>query len=200
MKVKERLWFIHKEFLVGLWWKLRSPNSWSNGLTTKPSLLTSCTSTLQVDVGVMVTVWTHSFSFLSLWQWAGCAYARFLVCLLSWACSEAWVGKGKLKLTSWSRGFENYDLWLAVAICKMLLELVCFGLPLPSTSNVCGSVSLRRYAISGKLSCHLAFHRVWDTGIMQSRLKAIESTCFLVLSPYMLLNTETGESTGILST
>lgn len=125
MKVKERLWFIHKEFLVGLWWKLRSPNSWSNGLTTKPSLLTSCTTTLQVDVGVIVMVWTHSFSFLSLWQWAGCTYARFLVCLLSWACSEACVGKGKLKLTSWSRGFENYDLWLAIYdLCCYLQDAV----------------------------------------------------------------------------
>lgn len=63
IKVRERLWFIHKEFLVGVWWKLRSPNSWSNGLTTKPSLLTSCTFTLQVDMGSIVTVWLHSCSF-----------------------------------------------------------------------------------------------------------------------------------------
>ena len=128
-----------------------------------------------------------------------CTDARFLVCLLSWARSESWMGKGKLKLTSWSRGFETCDLWLGVAICKALLELVCFGLLPASASalNVCGSASLRRYAASGRLPCHLAFRRVGDAGVAQSSLKAAEGTCSHMRSPYMLLNAETGESPGI---
>lgn len=44
--------------------------------------------------------------------------------------------KDKLKLSSWSRGLGKYALWLAVAICKMLLEPECSGVLPTSTLNV----------------------------------------------------------------
>lgn len=130
------MWFIHKEFLVGLWWKLRSPNSWSNGLTTKTSLFTSCTSTLWVDVGDTVTIeHTHFLLCLSDNRQAAQMPGFWCVCSAELLLRCGWA-KDKLKLSSWSRALGKYALWLAVAICKVLLEPECSGVLPASALNV----------------------------------------------------------------
>lgn len=193
IKVKERLWFIHKEFLVGLWWKLRSPDSWSNGLTTKSSPLTSCTFTLRVDVGGIVTVWTHLFSFFFVFDYGQAA--RYQVFGVFWSTD----GQRQIQADFMIQRF--WELWFMTCCCYLQNAVRANGLWSSAHFHFeCGCASPRRYAAPGKLPCHLAFHRAWDTGPTQSRLKATERTCFLMHSPYVLLNTEAGESTGILST